>query len=84
MQSTLAHSRRNVKSSRKPADRKPFVRCCDGTELRNPEPTCTVDFTPGSIAWTVETLAEMDERDRENAMVREYENDPERQYFATL
>ena len=84
MQSTLAHSRRNVKPSRKPAARKPFIRCCDGTELINPEPVCTVDYSDGSLAWQVETLLELDERDRDNAMVREYEDDPERRYFVAF
>ena len=81
---TLTRERRNVKPSRMPAPRKPFFRCCDGTELVNPEPVCTVDYSNGSLAWQVETLLELDERDHENAMIREYENDAEAQHLATL
>lgn len=84
MQSNLTAKRRNVKSSRKPAPRKPIVRCCDATELVNPEPECSLDYAVGSLAATVEALLELDERDRENAMIAQHENDPEVQYLESL
>ena len=82
MQATVTRRAAIVKSSRK-APRKSTVRCLDGTAATCSEPVCTLDYSPGSLAWTVETFAEQDDRARENAMVERTKADPEVRYLAT-
>ena len=75
-----------VKSSRKPntATRRPITRNMDGTSITCPEPTCSLDFTPGSLAWQVETMLELEARQHEAAMVADWEADAEAQHEAAV
>ena len=83
MQATVTRRAAIVKSNRKPIVRKPLVRRMDGTSITCLEPVCTVDYSPCSLAWTVETMLEQDERAHEAAMVAAWEADAEAQYLAS-
>ena len=85
MQATVTRERRTVKpNTRKPAPRKPRVRSMDGTSITCPEPVCTVDYSAGSLAWTVETMLEQDERAHEAAMCAEHDADLEARHFEAI